>query len=130
MRLASTPRDVEAAQQLRFRVFNLERSAGLEKSYLTGRDEDHFDPVCVHLLVEHGGEVVGTYRMQTGKNAALHRGYYSAREFDFEPFETLRGELLEVGRACVARPHRNLVVLGMLWRGIAAYAREHGCRYL
>jgi len=32
---------------------------------------------------------------------------------------------------CGAHPqHRNLVVLGLLWKGIAAYARRHGGRYL
>jgi putative hemolysin len=130
VRLARSASDVAAAQALRFRVFNIERATGLQTSYLTGLDEDLFDPVCAHLLVEKNGEVVGTYRMQTGRNAALNRGYYSAREFDFEPFEPLRDQLLEVGRACVARSHRNLIVLAMLWRGIASYARQHGCRYL
>ena len=28
-----------------------------------------------------------------------------------------------MGRACVHREHRNLVVLGLLWKGIADYAR-------
>ncbi|MDB6152472.1 MAG: hemolysin [Chthoniobacteraceae bacterium] len=130
VRLARSASDVAAAQALRFRVFNIERDSGLQTSYLTGLDQDLFDPVCAHLLVEKNGEVVGTYRMQTGRSAALNNGYYSAREFDFEPFEPLRDQFLEVGRACVARSHRNLIVLGMLWRGIAAYARDHGCRYL
>jgi putative hemolysin len=130
MRLARTLRDVHAAQALRFLIFNVEMQEGLESSYLTCRDEDPFDAVCDHLLVEHHGEAVGTYRMQTGANAALHLGYYSAQEFEFAPFEPLREEIVELGRACVAREHRNLAVLGLLWRGIAAYARERGCRYL
>ena len=37
---------------------------------------------------------------------------------------------MELGRACVHRQHRNLVVLGLLWKGIADYARERGGRYL
>jgi putative hemolysin len=32
--------------------------------------------------------------------------------------------------ACVHHQHRNLVVLGLLWKGIAEYAQRHGARYL
>ena len=45
-------------------------------------------------------------------------------------FEPLRGSMVEVGRACVHRLHRNLSVLGLLWKGIALYAQERGGRYL
>ncbi len=38
--------------------------------------------------------------------------------------------MIELGRACVQRQHRNLVVLGLLWKGIADYAKERGGRYL
>jgi putative hemolysin len=130
VRLATSPEDVRAAQTLRFLVFNLELEEGLEESYLTLRDEDLYDVACDHLLVECNGEVVGTYRMQTGDRAAQHSGFYSAQEFDLTPFEPIRAQVLELGRACVHSEHRNLRVLSMLWRGIANYARDHGCRYL
>jgi len=132
IRLASGLDDVRAAQELRFAVFNLELNEGLESSYSTLRDEDEFDPVCDHLLVEEEetGAVVGTYRLQTGNMAKAGLGYYSAREFDFTLFEGVRGEMVELGRACVHRSHRNLRVLSLLWRGIASYARARGCRYL
>jgi len=132
LRLAAGPEEIEAAQALRFRVFNLELREGLAESHLTGLDADPFDPVCDHLLVEHlpTGRIVGTYRLQTGPSAALHLGYYSAQEFDFTPFEPLRPRLVELGRACVEAPHRNLAVLGLLWKGIARYAADHRARYL
>ncbi len=130
VRLADNIRDIRAAQSLRFLVFNVELNEGLEASYHTCRDEDPFDEVCDHLLVECDGEVVGTYRLQTGANAAAHLGYYSSQEFYLSPYESMRGQIIELGRACVARDHRNLVVLGLLWRGIADYAAERGCRYL
>jgi putative hemolysin len=131
-RLARDASEVRAAQALRFSVFNLELHEGLAESLATGLDADPFDEVCDHLLIEHlpTGEIVGTYRLQTGLRAAKALGYYSAQEFDFKPFESIRGELIELGRACVHRQHRNLVVLGLLWKGIARYARDHGGRYL
>ena len=131
-RLARDASEVRAAQALRFAVFNLELNEGLAESLATGLDADPFDEVCDHLLVEHvpTGEIVGTYRLQTGLTAAENRGYYSEQEFDFRPFEPIRAELIELGRACVHQQHRNLVVLGLLWKGIADYSRERGGRYL
>jgi putative hemolysin len=131
-RLAQSTEDIRAAQALRFQIFNLELNEGFEQSYSTGLDEDRFDAVCDHLIVEHlpSATIVGTYRLQTGLNAAAQRGYYCAQEFEFQVFEPLRAEMIELGRACVHPQHRNLVVLGMLWKGIADYARQRNGRYL
>ena len=124
--------DLMAAFRLRFRVFNLELKEGLEDSYQTGYDIDQFDSVCDHLIVEHNptGEVVGTYRLQSGIVARAALGYYSQREFDFAPYETSRASIIELGRACIHRDHRSTDVLYLLWRAIAQYALHHGARYL
>jgi putative hemolysin len=131
-RLARDSDDVCGAQALRFQVFNLELNEGLEQSYATGLDEDPFDAVCDHLIVEHlpSATIVGTYRLQTGDNAAKNLGYYCAQEFNLETFEPFHATMIELGRACVHPQHRNLVVLGLLWKGIANYARQHNARHL
>jgi len=132
IRLAISQADLEVAQRLRFEIFNLELNEGLDSAYLNGLDQDRFDETCDHLLVEdrQTGHLVGTYRLQTGVFAAANHGYYSEQEFDFSPFESIRCELVELGRACVHRDHRKMSVLNLLWRGIAAYAIERGARYL
>lgn len=132
LRLATGEHDVRAAQALRFAVFNMELNEGLSSSYESGLDIDVFDPCCEHLIVENAatGYIVGTYRMQLGRDAARHLGYYSAREFDLSAFEPLRSQVLELGRACVDVDHRNFTVLSLLWKGIMAHARHHGARYL
>ncbi len=129
--------DRDAACRLRFKVFNIELGKGLESSYETGLDTDQFDLFCDHLLVEdkhaeHGSvrKIVGTYRLQTGITAALNLGYYSEQEFDFAPYESMRGEILELGRASIDREHRTPEVLTLLWRGIAQYANDMQLRYL
>src|SRR5213596_1153570 len=131
-RLAQNADEVRRAQRLRFEVFNLELNEGLVESHFTGLDVDSFDKVCDHLIVEHvaTNEVVGTYRLQTGVRAAANNGYYSEREFDFTPYESLRGEMIELGRACVHAEHRNFNLLHLLWRGIARYAFERNARFL
>lgn len=132
LRLAATGEERNAAFRLRFLVFNLELNEGLQSAYETGYDVDDFDPVCDHLIVEHipRGEVIGTYRLQTGRMAARNLGYYSAQEFDFRPYEPLRERLVELGRACIHRNHRSTPVLTLLWRGIAEYALAQGACYL
>lgn len=132
VRLACDAADLRAAQALRFQVFNLELKEGLSQSHLSGLDEDPFDAFCDHLIVEHQptGQVVGTYRLQTGSRAATGLGYYCALEFAFQVYDPWRAEMVELGRACVHEMHRNLVVLGLLWKGIADYALERGARYL
>lgn len=99
MRRARGLADIQAAQALRFLVFNLELNEGLESSFATLRDEDRFDPVCDHLLVEdtRSGDIIGTYRLQTGTAAGRHLGYYSAQEFDFERFEPFRSQMRRAG---------------------------------
>jgi len=131
-RLAESPADVERAQRLRFQVFNVEMGEGLSSAHETGLDSDRFDPICDHLLVEEiaTGTLVGTYRIQMGSRALAKAGFYSAQEFDFTPFESRAPEIVELGRACVHRQHRNLVVLGLLWKGIASYSKPRGGRYL
>lgn len=132
LRFAKSAEDVEAVFRLRFLVFNLELGEGLQSAYRDGHDTDDFDSICDHLIVEHGssGQVVGTYRLQTGQVASRNLGYYSAREFDFSPYEAIRDSLIELGRACIHRRHRSFEVLSLLWRGIAHYALERKVRYL
>ena len=136
VRLAQTPEDRAGTCRLRFRVFNIELGEGLASSYEMGLDTDGFDPFCEHLLVEDRHEsnpakrVVGTYRMQCGLTAERNLGYYSAQEFYLGPYEALRPQVLELGRASIDREHRTPEVLTLLWRGIALYATHMGLRYL
>jgi putative hemolysin len=132
IRVARSLAEREAACRLRFKVFNIELGEGLSTSYSTGLDQDEFDLFCDHLIVEDRSrnEVVGTYRMQSGAMAERNIGYYSAQEFDFTPYEPIRNEVLELGRASIDRDHRSSEVLNLLWRGIAQYAKFFQLRYL
>ena len=130
--LATTLDEVRACQQLRYDVFNRELGEGLESSHELRLDRDRFDVICDHLLVRElaSGDVVGTYRMQTGYRAKGNAGYYSEEFFEFAPYERLRSQMLELGRACVHREHRDSLVLMLLWKGIFRYAQETGARFL
>lgn len=130
--LAKTDDERCAAFRLRFQIFNLELNEGLEKAYETGEDADEFDSFCDHLIVRDNetGNVVGTYRLQTGASAKRNLGFYSAREFNFAPYDSLTPQMVELGRACIHPDHRKYEVLMLLWKAITHYAVQRGARYL
>jgi len=133
LEFAKTEQELDDILRLRFEVFNLELGEGLNESYITGRDEDDLDRVFHHLLIRSSrtGEVVGTYRMQTRAMAERHAGFYSAGEFDLGGLpESVLDQAVEIGRACVAKDHRNGRVLHLLWRGLASYLTWNDKRYL
>lgn len=128
VRLAETVADIDAAQALRYSVFYEEMGARPTADMARlKRDIDSFDGICDHLLViDHargsGAQaVVGTYRLIRRPAAAQHGGFYSASEYDISAIADSRGEILELGRSCVAASARNRPTMQLLWRGIAAY---------
>ncbi len=133
VRFARTSQEVDAALRLRYEVFNLELGEGLESSHITGRDEDRFDSVCHHLIVQEQltGKTVGTYRLQTLEMAKIASEFYCAGEFMIEDLpHSVLAESLEIGRACISLDHRNSKVLFLLWKGLGAYAAAHRKRFL
>ncbi len=130
---AQTAGEVDAALRLRFDVFNLELGEGLDSSFMTMRDRDEFDEQCHHLLVieRDNNRVIATYRMQTLEMAAAGNGFYSQGEFRLDQFpRQVLENAVEVGRACISKPHRNGRVLFLLWKGIAHYMISFQKRYL
>ena len=132
VRLAGTAAEIDAAQDLRYRVFFEEMAArpGAEAA-ATRRDSDRFDAYCDHLLVidhkrgEGAAGVVGTYRLLRRSAAIKGGGFYSATEFDISPLIAYPGEILELGRSCVDAAYRNRPTMQLLWRGIATYVFQH-----
>ena len=128
IRLAENDQEVEASQRLRYRVFCEEMAAkpSPEMAELE-REFDPYDPFCDHLLVldvekdSVDESVVGTYRMMRSEGAARYGQFYTAGEYDISNLVAHGGELLEVGRSCVAADYRTGVTMQLLWRGIAAY---------
>jgi putative hemolysin len=129
---AVSPMCVEAAQRLRFQVFNVELGEGLPESWVSGLDQDIFDPHMTHIVVIEAatGRMVGTYRLQSWEAAEKAVGLYSAQEFDLDPLQRLAPEAVEMGRACIDADHRTVAVIMRLWTCIALYMRTYRRRYL
>lgn len=132
LQFATARSDLEAAQRLRYQVFNGDIfSTSLRRS---GRrlDADRHDPSFHHLMVRvaETGQVIGTYRLQTGSMARARMGFYASTLFEIADVpETILADAVELGRACVDREHRGGTVLKLLWRGIVRYMEWNSLRY-
>jgi putative hemolysin len=137
VRLARSDAEIRAAQALRFQVFYEEMGARPTPEMQAARlDFDRFDAACDHLLVidhvkgDRVGKVIGTYRLQRRAAAARNGGFYTATEFDIGPLLAVQGDIMEVGRACVAPAWRNRPTMQLLWRGIGSYVVEHDVKVM
>lgn len=132
VRLTETPEEVDAALALRYRIFYDEMAAKPTPEMAARRhDFDDFDEVCDHLIVrdrglgEGPGAVVATYRLIRREAAAKHGRFYSEDEYDITPLLGIEGNILELGRSCVAEDYRNRATMQILWRGLSEYILHH-----
>lgn len=132
VRIAVTQAEIEAAQQLRYRVFYQEMGAAPSAAVrASSRDQDRWDEVADHLLViDHGigagaEGVVGTYRLIRREAAERVGQFYSADEYDLAPLLHFPGKIMELGRSCIDLAYRGRAAMQLLWRGIAAYIFHH-----
>lgn len=137
VRLAQTAAEIDAAQALRYRVFYEEMTAHpTPEAAALKRDFDEFDKICDHLLVldRRRGEgpegIVGTYRLIRREHATKIGRFYSAAEYDIARMIDYPGEVLELGRSCIAKDARNTATMQMLWRGIALYAYHYDIKVM
>lgn len=140
VRLATSEAEIAAAQALRYQIFYEEMGAAPTPAMVAAkRDVDSYDAICDHLLViDHGmpgdrPHVVGTYRLLRQVVAQMNHGFYSSGEYDLSPLiaqSATGGQLLELGRSCVAPAYRNNTTITLLWRGIASYLQTHAIGHM
>jgi putative hemolysin len=137
LRLAESAVDRDAIEALRYRVFYGEMGAKADReTAATQRDKDAYDAVADHLMVvDHAlGDgpdgVVGTYRLIRREAAAKLGQFYSADEYDLGPVERFDGNIMELGRSCVAAAYRGRATMQLLWSGIAAYVFHHDIKLM
>ncbi|MHA6325914.1 L-ornithine N(alpha)-acyltransferase [Roseivivax sp. CAU 1753] len=128
--LAATPDELRAAQRLRYDVFVAELGGGGPMVDHAARlERDRFDPVFDHLLLfddARGADpVVGVYRLLRDDQARQAGQFYSEAEYDLTLLKRANRRLLELGRSCLHRDYRGGAAMMHLWRGLAAYIRDH-----
>lgn len=122
--------ELEEVLRFRYKIFSAEY--GITSEY--GIDIDRFDLICDHLVIidrepKTGGgpRLVGTYRLIASQ---FSDSFYSQTEFQLDRFLALPGNKLELGRLCIDEDYRNGVIMALLWRGVAEYARVSESHYM
>lgn len=131
VRLARDAAELRRAQQLRYRVFYQEMQAQASPEVTAEqRDFDALDDYCDHLLVLDNARppednIVGTYRLIRRSAAKKFGKFYSSDEYDITCLLNYPGEILELGRSCVAPDYRARSTMQLMWSGLAAYVFQH-----
>ncbi|MFP4522657.1 MAG: GNAT family N-acetyltransferase [Fibrobacterota bacterium] len=126
VKTAESERELKEIFTLRHRVFYEEMTG---ESSVSGMDTDSFDYKCDHIVLFDNDKcmAVGTYRV----NSSIFTGnFYSGTEFQIGRIKKIRGNKLELGRACVAPEYRGSAAVGLLWKGIAEYVNRTRAEYL
>ena len=130
VKLTRDPREIEAAQRLRYQVFYEEFAAKPNSAMAIARlDFDDYDNYADHLIViDHNRDdkIVGTYRLLQQEAAKKIGQFYSSDEYDLTPLLNSGHNLLELGRSCVMPEYRTKSIMNLLWEGIAEYISDHG----
>jgi len=134
VRLARSPRELQAAQRLRYQIFVEELGASVcANDHAARLERDDFDPYFDHLLLIDSSrdpdllqDVVGVYRLMPPEGFARSGRYYSDSEFDLSVLMASGRRLLELGRSCVHPDMRGGAGMFLLWNALAEYVRERG----
>ncbi|MDQ3748976.1 MAG: GNAT family N-acetyltransferase [Acidobacteriota bacterium] len=132
VKLARTRAEIESALRLRYEVFNVELSAAPNHKTSLGLEFDEYDAGCRHLIIieKVTNKTIGTYRINSIESAKDARGFYAYNEFSLEDLSPeVLSQAMEVGRACIARQHRNSKVLFLLLKALLNYLKQSQKRY-
>ncbi|MCL2629743.1 MAG: GNAT family N-acetyltransferase [Alphaproteobacteria bacterium] len=123
VRLAKTKAERKAFLKLRYKIFVEEEGKTPSEEEKQSREEvTEFDAYSEYMLVFHKKKVIGGYRIISRKAAEENGGFYTATEFDISKIKKIRGNIIEMSRACVAKKYRdNPLAISMLWLGLGNY---------
>ncbi len=138
VKLASNNIEIDAAQDLRYKVFYEEMNANPSSSLRKiKRDIDPYDQFFDHLLViDHDinskveNKVVGTYRLNRGLVRGKKNTFYTSGEYDVSKLIKYDGNILELGRSCVHKNYRNGKTMQLLWKSIATYVFNYDIKIM
>lgn len=118
-RLARGAGDMRAVQRLRQLTFR--------GGALAGMDEDRFDDLCLHVLVEQAatGALVCCFRILPLAGGAQITRSYSAQFYDLSALVPFAGPIVEIGRFCIHPDWRDPDILRVAWAELTAYVDTH-----
>lgn len=130
-RLATTPQDVQRAQELRWLSFISARGLA-DGTGQTARDCDAFDADCEHVLVEEtrSGTLVCCFRLLTLNGGTEIGRSYSAQYYNLEALAAFDGPMIEMGRFCLHPDWHDPDILRVAWGAMTRHVDERGIKLL
>ena len=123
-RLALSKDDLLAAQELRYKCFKLSNDKGL--------DEDSFDSVCRHVLVENldNGKLICCYRFMYFADGKDITRSYSSQFYDLASIKNYPKPMIEVGRFCIDPVMTDQEVILTAWAALTQLVDKYGVEFL
>ncbi|MGK7653039.1 MULTISPECIES: GNAT family N-acetyltransferase [unclassified Roseovarius] len=124
-RTAENAADIEAAQRLRQLAFK-----GAEPSGTL--DQDSFDDICTHILVEDTSDdrLICCFRMLPLNGGDEIERSYSAQFYELSALRAFPGRMVEMGRFCIHPEARDPDILRVAWAAMTRYVDENDVELL
>ncbi len=122
-RIADSQEDIRAAQRLRAQAF-----LGMED----GLDNDPFDGICTHVLVEEcaTSRLVCCFRILILTGGCDIAKSYSAQFYELSALSGFKGRMAEMGRFCIAPGIMDPDILRIAWAAMTRFVDENGIEML
>ncbi len=118
-RLSRAKGDMRAAQALRYRAFIDPDREGI--------DEDRFDAMCSHVLIEApDGTLVAAYRLLALTDGGEISNAYAAQFYDLSRLAAYPGRMVEMGRFCIRPGLRDPEILRVAWAMMTRFVDGNG----
>lgn len=126
-RTANSAQDVAAAQALRGLAFH-----GGDGHPDAQPDEDRFDDICTHILIEEvgTGRLVCCFRMLPLEAGRDIDNSYSAQFYELSALRAFQGPMTEMGRFCVHPDVQDPDILRVAWAAMTRFVDETGVELL
>lgn len=124
-RTADSEADVEAAQRLRQKAFKGDSSED-------ALDQDQFDDICTHILVEdtQDDRLICCFRMLPLDGGDEIDRSYSAQFYELSALRAFSGRMVEMGRFCIHPEARDPDILRVAWAAMTRYVDENDVELL
>lgn len=125
-RFAEGETDVRRCQRLRYLAFIEDR--GLGGGDAARLDEDDFDTICRHVMVEdrESGALACCFRVLPLPDGSRIEGSYSAQHYNLSKLAAYPGRMVEMGRFCIHPAHRDPNILRVAWGAISRLVDDEG----
>ncbi len=119
-RTAESAADIESAQRLRHLAFKGDEATG-------ALDQDSFDGICTHILVEDttDNRLICSFRMLPLNGGDEIERSYSAQFYELSALRAFPGRMVEMGRFCVHPEARDPDILRLAWAAMTRYVDEN-----